>query len=75
MTDPLVAVPDSVWKHTVKRAKVLAKLADLEECSSQEIEAARKLKMGRAMVYRLLARFRLAQEVTSLLPLSLFLYQ
>jgi putative transposase len=69
MTDPLVEVPDSVWKHTIRRAKVLAELANLKECSEQQIEvAARKLKIGRAMVYRLLARFRLSQEATSLLP-------
>lgn len=69
MSDPLVAVSDPVWKHTVKRAKVLAQLADLEECSAEQIEAAaKKLKLGRAMVYRLLARFRLSQEATSLLP-------
>ena len=31
-------------------------------------EAAKKLKIGRTMVYRLLARFRLSEQATSLLP-------
>jgi putative transposase len=67
--DPLVAVPESVWKPTVKRAKILAQLAAKEHCSKEHIaEAAKKLKIGRAMVYRLLARFRLSEQATSLLP-------
>ena len=69
MSDPLVTLPDSVWKPTVKRAKVLARLAEMEHCSKQEIQsAATTLKIGRAMVYRLLARFRVSKEATSLLP-------
>jgi putative transposase len=67
--DPLVAVPDSVWQPTVKRAKILAELAEAERCSTEQIRwAAKKLKISRAMVYRLLARFRLSQDATSLLP-------
>ena len=69
MSDPLVEVPDSVWKPTVKRAKMLAHLAEMERCSNEQInETARKLKISRAMVYRLLARFRLSQQTTALLP-------
>jgi transposase len=67
--DPLVAVPECMWKPTVKRAKIPAQLAAKEHCSKEHIdEAAKKLKIGRAMVYRLLARFRLSEQGTSLLP-------
>ena len=69
MSDPLITVPDSVWKPTVKRAQVLAQLAKTQRCSKKQInEAAKKLKIGRTMVYRLLARFRLSEQATSLLP-------
>jgi putative transposase len=42
----------------------------MEHCSKQEIQSAATttLKIGRAMVCRLLARFRVSKEATSLLP-------
>lgn len=47
--DPCVAVPESVWKPTVKCAKILAQLAAKEHCSKEQIdEAEKKLKIGRA---------------------------
>ena len=50
-------------------AQVLAQLAKTQRCSKKQInEAAKKLKIGRTMVYRLLARFRLSEQATSLLP-------
>ena len=69
--DPAVfdAVPTSVWKLTVKRAKVLAPLAEEDHCSIEQIdEAARRLSIGRAMVYRLLSRYRQSLQTASLLP-------
>jgi putative transposase len=69
VSDPLITVPDSVWRPTVQRAQVLAQLGETRRCSKKQInEAARKLKIGRTMVYRLLARFRLSEQATSLLP-------
>jgi putative transposase len=58
-----------VWRETAKRARVIARLAENERCSSEQVDAAaRKLKIGRAMVYRLLARFRNNRDTSSLLP-------
>jgi len=51
VSDPLITVPDSVWKPTVKRAQVLAQLAKTQRCSKKQInEAAKKLKIGRLLV-------------------------
>jgi putative transposase len=48
---------------------VLAHLAEAGRCSVQQAdEAVRTLKISRAMVYRLLARFKKNEETTSLLP-------
>jgi putative transposase len=65
----LHAIPTSVWKLTVKRAKVLTPLVETGQCTVQKIDAAaRRLRISRAMVYRLLARFRQSQETSVLLP-------
>jgi hypothetical protein len=65
----LHAIPTSVWKLTVKRAKVLTPLVETGQCTVQKIEVAgRRLRISRAMVYRLLARFRQSQETSVLLP-------
>jgi hypothetical protein len=69
VSDPAVTIPDSVWKPPVRRAKVLAQLAETQRCSKEQIdEAAKRLKIGRAMVYRPLARFRVSEQASSSLP-------
>ena len=40
MSDPLITVPDSVWKPTVKRTQVLAQLAETQRCSKRQINVA-----------------------------------
>lgn len=53
----------------VKRARAFARLAEADHCTVEQIDdVAKRLKIGRAMVYRLLARFRKARETTALLP-------
>lgn len=53
----------------MKRARVLAHLAEMGHCSKEQIsEAAKILGISRAMIYRLLVRFRTAEQATSLLP-------
>jgi putative transposase len=65
----VLAVSDPVWRETAKRARILAALADHERCSTKQVdEAGKKLKIGRAMVYRLLARFKQRRDTSSLLP-------
>ncbi len=69
MSDPLVVVPDSVWELTVERARIVARLAEMGHCSREQIsEAAKILGISRAMIYRLLARFRRFEHASSLLP-------
>jgi putative transposase len=57
-------------KHLPKRrARVLAKLAEQKECSRAMIKRARgTLRLSRAMVFRLLARYKEDQRASSLLP-------
>jgi putative transposase len=65
----MLDVADPIWRETAKRARVLTALAAHAHCSTQQItEAAKKLKIGRAMVYRLLARFKSRRDTTSILP-------
>ena len=65
----MLDVPDSIWRETAKRARILAALAARDRCSTQQIDdAARRLKIGRAMVYRLLARFKNRRDMSSILP-------
>jgi putative transposase len=69
LTATLASIPDKTWKITVRRAKVLARLAEAESASVEQIkDATRKLKLSRASVYRLLARFKDSRETSSLLP-------
>jgi len=71
LTTTLVGIPDKTWKTTVRRAKVLARLAEAKSPSVEQIDdTARKLKLSRASVYRLLARFRDSREASSLLPIK-----
>jgi putative transposase len=64
----ILTVSDAVWQETARRARVIAALAEHEHCSTKQIEeAARKLKIGRAMVYRLLACFKRSPDTSSLL--------
>lgn len=70
-TTTLVGIPSKTWKTTVLRAKVLARLAEAKSASEEQIQdVAQKLKLSRASVYRLLARFRDSREATSLLPVK-----
>ncbi len=53
----------------MRRAKLLARLAETESSSIEQVDGvAQKLKLSRASVYRLLARFKDSREATSLLP-------
>ena len=70
-TTTLVGIPSKTWKTTVRRAKFLARLAEAERASEEQIQdVAQKLKLSRASVYRLLARFKNSKEATSLLPVK-----
>jgi putative transposase len=65
----ILTVSDAVWRETARRARIIAALAEHERCSTQQVdEAAGKLKIGRAMVYRLLSRFKQSRDTSSLLP-------
>jgi putative transposase len=68
-TTTLEGVANKTWKTTVRRAKFIARLAEAERASEEQIKhVAQKLKLSRASVYRLLARFKNSREATSLLP-------
>jgi putative transposase len=65
----ILMVSGAVWRETVKRARVISDLAEMDHCTTAQVDqAARKLNIGRAMVYRLLARFRESRDTSSLLP-------
>jgi DNA-damage-inducible protein J len=68
-TTTLAGVPNKTWKTTVRRAKFLARLAEAERASVEQVkDVAQKLRLSRASVYRLLARFKNSREATSILP-------
>lgn len=65
----ILTVSGAVWRETAKRARVISDLAEMDHCTTAQVdEAASKLKIGRAMVYRLLARFKKSRDTSSLLP-------
>jgi putative transposase len=65
----LDSVPDAAWECAAVKAKVLAPLAEQEDCTTKQMEAAAKdLGVSRATVYRLLARYKQRLQATSLLP-------
>lgn len=65
----ILTVSGPVWRETAKRARVISDLAEMDDCTTAQVdEAASKLKIGRAMVYRLLARFKESRDTSSLLP-------
>jgi putative transposase len=65
----LDSVPDLAWESAALKARILAPLAELQDCTTQQMnEAARQLKVSRATVYRLLARYKQDLQATSLLP-------
>lgn len=48
---------------------MISDLAEIDHCATAQVdEAASKLKIGRATVYRLLAHFKESQDTSSLLP-------
>jgi DNA-binding IclR family transcriptional regulator len=50
----------------VRRAKLIARLAEAERTTEKQIQdVAQKLKLSRASVFRLLARFKNSREATS----------
>jgi putative transposase len=65
----LDSVPEIEWASASLKARVLAPLAQLEDCTIEDMdEAAALLKVSRATAYRLLARYKQSLETTSLLP-------
>jgi Fe2+ or Zn2+ uptake regulation protein len=57
------------WRLADERARLLAPLAEAQNCSVADIDrVARRLKLSRASVYRLLHRFRQQLLATALLP-------
>jgi DNA-binding transcriptional regulator LsrR (DeoR family) len=62
----LEGIPTKTWKTTVRRAKLIARLAEAERTTEKQIQdVAQKLKLSRASVFRLLARFKNSREATS----------
>ena len=62
-------IPEKHWKLGWRRERVIAPLAHQEHVTQREIkEAARKLKLGRAMVFRLVARYRGEHRTSALIP-------
>ena len=50
---------DSLWSVAVERERVIGPLAVAPQVSRSEVEAAaRELTLSRAMIYRLVARYR-----------------
>jgi putative transposase len=71
LTTTLGRVPNKAWKKTVRRAKILARVAEAKSAGVEQIDGvAQKLRLSRASVYRLLARFKESREATSLLPVT-----
>src|SRR3954451_6827499 len=65
----LGAVSNPDWELAVERSRLLAPLAELDRCTVDQVDAvARELQISRAMVYRLLGRFRNSPQTSSLLP-------
>jgi len=65
----LESVPDEDWDEAVRKAAILAPLAELESCTTEQIdEAARSLQLSRPAVYRWLARYKQDLAASSLLP-------
>jgi putative transposase len=62
---------DSLWSVAVERERVIGPLAVVPQVSRSEVEVAgRELKLSRAMVYRLVARYRSDPHTSVLLSRS-----
>ncbi len=65
----LDSVPDEDWDAAVRKAAVLAPLAELESYTTEQIDkAAVSLQLSRPTVYRWLAHYKQDREASSLLP-------
>jgi len=62
-------ISDKLWTLGWRRKRIIAPLARQESVAQLEIaEAARKLNLGRAMVFRLVSRYRLEHRTSALIP-------
>jgi hypothetical protein len=68
--DELDQIPPADWKLAARRERIIAPLADRDHVTQSEIEqAGEALRLGPAMVFRLLARYR-RKRCTSVLVLE-----
>src|SRR5580700_4284676 len=68
--DELDQIPPADWKLAARRERIIAPLADHDHVTQSEIEqAGEALRLGPAMVFRLLARYR-RKRCTSVLVLE-----
>jgi len=69
MAAALDQIPESLWKVAVRRERIIAPLARREHVTIQQVEqAAKKLDLGTAMVFRLVARYRRQRRTSALIP-------
>ena len=67
--DELDQIPEADWKLAARRERIIAPLADRDHVTQSEIEQAGKaLRLGPAMVFRLLARYRRKRCTSVLVP-------
>jgi len=62
-------IPEADWKLAARRERIIAPLADRDHVTQSEIEqAGEALRLGPAMVFRLLARYRRKRCTSVLVP-------
>jgi putative transposase len=62
-------IPEKLWKLGWRRERIIAPLARQERVTQRGIEeAAKKLELGPAMVFRLVARYRREHRTSALIP-------
>ncbi len=71
MKPDITNASDALWSAAVERERVIATLATASQVSRSEVEgAAQELELSRAMVYRLVARYRRDPHTSALLSHS-----
>src|SRR5258708_2908228 len=67
--DELDQIPEADWKLAAHRERIIAPLADRDHVTQSEIDqAGEALRLGPAMVFRLLARYRRKRCTSVLVP-------
>ncbi len=65
--DELDQIPKAAWKLAARRERIFASLADRDHVT-QSVKAGEALRLGPAMVFRLLARYRRKRCTSVLAP-------